>query len=141
MPAINPKGLKRQTFYNHAITRPGTPVFLTGQVAWDEDGAVVGAGDIDAQVAQVYRNIGLALEGLGATPADIVKTTTYVTERGLAPAIHKGRLAFFGDHDLPASTYIQVAGLADPDLMLEIEVIVMLASDSPCFAGGCAGAA
>jgi 2-iminobutanoate/2-iminopropanoate deaminase len=133
MPVINPKGLKQQTFYNHAIARTGTPIFLTGQVAWDENGNVVGAGDIDAQVAQVYNNIGLALEGLGATPADIVKTTTYVTERGLAPSIHRGRIAFFGSAPLPASTYIQVAGLADPELMLEIEVIVMLPVDSAVF--------
>lgn len=136
MPAINPKGLKQQSFYNHAIARTGTPVFLTGQVSWDENGEVVGTGDIEAQVAQVYRNIGLALDGLGATPADIVKTTTYVTERGLAPSIHKGRLAFFGDNPLPASTYIQVAGLADPELLLEIEVVVMLPTDSPCFSPG-----
>jgi enamine deaminase RidA (YjgF/YER057c/UK114 family) len=133
MSPVNPKGLKQQTFYNHAVARAGTPVFLTGQVAWDENGAVVGVGDIDAQVAQVYTNIGLALASLGATPADIVKTTTYVTERGLTGAIHKGRLAFFGDAALPASTYIQVAGLADPDLLLEIDVVVMLPSDSPLF--------
>jgi len=126
MSVINPAGLKQQTYYNHAIVKTGTPVFLTGQVAWDENGDVVGKGDIDAQVAQVYKNIGLALKGLGATPADIVKSLTYVTQSGFAPSIHKGRMAFFGDSALPASTYIQVAGLADPDLLLEIEVIVML---------------
>jgi enamine deaminase RidA (YjgF/YER057c/UK114 family) len=133
MPVINPEGLKQQTYYNHAIVKSGRPVFLTGQVAWDENGDVVGAGDIDAQVGQVYRNIGLALTRLGAVPADIVKTTTYVTERGFAPSIHKGRLAFFANAPLPASTFIQVAGLADPDLLLEIEVIVMLPSDSAVF--------
>jgi 2-iminobutanoate/2-iminopropanoate deaminase len=130
MPAINPPGLKRQTYYNHAIAKPGVPVFLTGQVAWDENGAVVGVGDIDAQVAQVYANIGLALAALNATPSDIVKTVTYVTRSGLASSIHKGRLAFFGDADLPASTYLQVAGLADPDFLLEIDVVVMLPADS-----------
>lgn len=136
MAAINPPGLKKQSFYNHAVAKPGIPVFLTGQVAWDEEGNVVGAGDIEAQVAQVYANIGLALEGLGATPSDIVKTVTYVTKTGLAPFIHKGRLAFFGDADLPASTYVQVAGLADPELLLEIDVTVMLPADSAVFKTG-----
>lgn len=133
MPVFNPTGLKRQTYYNHAIAKSGTPVFLTGQVAWDENGNVVGAGDIDAQVAQVYRNIGLLLQGLNASPADIVKTVTYVTDRGFAPAIHKGRQRFFAGADLPASTFVQVVGLADPDLLLEIDIVVMVPSGSPIF--------
>jgi enamine deaminase RidA (YjgF/YER057c/UK114 family) len=127
MAAINPRGLKQQAYYNHAKIRPGRPVFPTGQVAWGEDGEVVGVGDIDAQVAQVYRNIGLLLEGLGVTPDDIVKTVTYVTDTGFAAAIHRGRLAFFAGCDLPASTLVQVAALADPRLLIEIDFVVMVA--------------
>ncbi|WP_430246143.1 RidA family protein [Neorhizobium sp. DAR64861/K0K2] len=126
MTVINPKGLKQQSYYNHAKVRPGVPVFATGQVSWDENGAVVGQGDIDAQVAQTYANVGHLLEGLGATPDDIVKTVTYVTDPGFAPAIHRGRLKFFDGVELPASTFIHVAGLADPDLLLEIDVVVMI---------------
>lgn len=126
MTVINPKGLKQQTYYNHVKIRPGTPVHATGQVSWDEEGEVVGAGDIDAQVARTYANIGLLLEGLNATPDDIVKTVTYVTDPGFAPAIHKGRLKFFEGVELPASTFIHVAGLADPRLLLEIDVVVMV---------------
>jgi 2-iminobutanoate/2-iminopropanoate deaminase len=126
MTVINPAGLKQQPYYNHAKIRPGTPVFATGQVSWDENGAVVGAGDIDAQVAQTYKNIGLLLAGLGAKPDDIVKTVTYVTDPAFAPAIHRGRQAFFDGAELPASTFIQVAGLADPRLLLEIDVVVMV---------------
>ncbi|MCB8875850.1 RidA family protein [Acidisoma silvae] len=126
MTVINPTGLKQQSYYNHAKIRQGTPVFPTGQVSWDENGAVVGAGDIDAQVAQTYKNIGLMLAGLGATPDDIVKTVTYVTDPGFAPAIHRGRLKFFDGVELPASTFIHVAGLADADLLLEIDLVVMI---------------
>ena len=126
MTVINPTGLKQQSYYNHAKLRRGTPVFPTGQVSWDENGAVVGAGDIDAQVAQTYKNIGLMLAGLGATPDDIVKTVTYVTDPGFAPAIHRGRLKFFEGVELPASTFIHVAGLADADLLLEIDLVVMV---------------
>jgi len=128
MTAINPPGLKQQPYYNHAKIRPGTPVFPTGQVAWDENGEVVGESDIDAQVAQVYKNIGLLLAGLGATPDDIVKTVTYVTDPGFAAAIHRGRQAFFNGADLPASTFIHVAGLADPRLFLEIDLILMVST-------------
>ena len=123
---VNPPGLKQQPYYNHAKIRRGTPVHATGQVAWDAAGEVVGVGDIDAQVAQTYKNIGLLLAGLGATPDDIVKTVTYVTDPGFAAAIHRGRQAFFAAAELPASTFIQVAGLADPRLLLEIDVVVMI---------------
>jgi 2-iminobutanoate/2-iminopropanoate deaminase len=126
MTVINPKGLKLQSYYNHVKIRPGTPVHATGQVSWDEEGEVVGAGDIDAQVARTYANIGLLLKGLNATPDDIVKTVTYVTDPGFAPAIHKGRLKFFEGVELPASTFIHVAGLADPRLLLEIDVVVVV---------------
>ncbi|WP_157056196.1 hypothetical protein [Candidatus Burkholderia verschuerenii] len=50
---VNPQGLKTQSYYTHGIVREGTPVFLTGQVACDADGQLVGAGDIDAQMAQI----------------------------------------------------------------------------------------
>lgn len=126
MTAVNPPGLKQQPYYNHVKLRPGTPVHATGQVAWDENGEVVGAGDIDAQVAQTYHNIGLLLAGLGAVPDDIVKTVTYVTDPAFAPAIHRGRQNFFAGVELPASTFIHVAGLADPRLLLEIDVVFML---------------
>ena len=123
---FNPAGLKQQTYYNHAILRPGTPVFLTGQVAWDETGVVVGVDDIEAQVAQIWTNIGLALAGLGVGPEAIVKLTTYATSRDFIPALHDARSAFFAGHDLPASTFIQVAGLADPDLLVEIEPVIVI---------------
>ena len=126
MTVVNPDGLKQQTYYSHVKIRPGVPVFPTGQVAWDENGDVVGEGDIDAQVAQVYKNLGLLLAGLGATPDDIVRTVTYVTDFKHAPAIHRGRLEFFKDVELPASTMVRVAALADPRLYLEIEPVVMV---------------
>lgn len=126
MTVINPKSLKQQPYYNHVKIRPGTPVFPTGQVAWDENGDVVGEGDIEAQVAQVYKNLGLLLEGLGATPDDIVKTTTYVTDPAYVSAIHVARQKFFAGCELPASTLFYVKALADERLFLEVEPVVMV---------------
>jgi enamine deaminase RidA (YjgF/YER057c/UK114 family) len=119
---INPPDLQRQSFYNHAVVKPGTPVFLTGQVAWDKDGAIVGVDDIAAQIAQVWRNIDAVLRDLGAGREDIVKLLTFATSRDLLPAIHAGRDAYFGQARRPASTFIVVAGLAHPDLLVEIDV-------------------
>lgn len=123
---FNPAGLKRQPYYNHAILRTGRPVFLTGQVAWDAEGAVVGVGDIDAQAHKIWENIGHAVAGLGAGPEAVVKITTYALSRDAIPALHRARSAFFAGHDLPASTFVMVAGLADPDLLAEIDVTLML---------------
>lgn len=123
---INPPGLKQQAYYNHAVVRQGQPVFLTGQVAWDAAGEVVGRGDIDAQARQIWANIGAALAGLGTGPEAVVKLTTYALSREAIPALHRARAAFFAGHDLPASTFVMVAGLADPDLLAEIDVTLIL---------------
>jgi enamine deaminase RidA (YjgF/YER057c/UK114 family) len=123
---INPPTIKKQSFYNHAIVKAGTPVFVTGQVAWDKHGAIVGKGDIDAQIGQIWRNIDAVLSELGAGREDIVKLITYATSRDLLPAIHAGRDAYFGEARRPASTFIVVAGLADPDLLVEIDVTVVV---------------
>lgn len=126
---FNPAGLKRQTYYSHAIVRVGQPVFLTGQVAWNVDGNVVGRGDIDAQASKIWENIGVALADLGVGPEAVVKLNTYALSRETIPALHRARAAFFAGHDLPASTFVVVAGLADPDLLAEIDVTLILPLD------------
>ncbi|WP_158811733.1 RidA family protein [Beijerinckia sp. L45] len=123
---VNPPALKAQSYYNHAVVKAGTPVFLTGQVAWDGDGIIVGPGDIAAQIAQTWRNIDALVTEIGATRQDIVKLVTYATSRDFLPALHAERGRFFGDGPYPASTFILVAGLAEPDLLVEIDVTVML---------------
>ncbi|MDI9277207.1 RidA family protein [Pantoea sp. EABMAA-21] len=126
MSIINPAGLKARSYYNHVKIRPGTPVFPTGQVAWDEEGNVVGIGDMQQQVEQVYANIDCLLEGLGAQRDWIVRTTTYVTDLALVPHIHPVRQRFFEGLELPASTLFQISALAEPELLLEIDVVIML---------------
>lgn len=125
----NPAGLKQQTYYNHAVVRAGQPVFLTGQVAWDIDGNVVGQGDIEAQAVRIWENIGLALAALKVGPEAVVKLTTYALSRAAIPALHRARAAFFAGHELPASTFVMVAGLADPELLAEIDVTLILPLD------------
>ena len=123
---FNPAGLKQQTYYNHGVMRYGQPLFLTGQVAWDAEGNVVGKGDIDVQADKIWENIGLVITGLGVGPEAIVKLTTYALSRDAIPALHRARSAFFAGRDLPASTFVVVAGLADADLLAEIDMTVIL---------------
>lgn len=123
---VNPPGLKQQTYYTHGIVRKGQPVFLTGQVAWNDQGELVGAGDIAAQMAQIWANIEIAVGALGATLDDIVKLVTYATSREWLPAIHAERSRHFQEGRFPASTFVLVAGLVDPGMSVEIDVTVMV---------------
>jgi 2-iminobutanoate/2-iminopropanoate deaminase len=128
---VNPEGVRRTTGYSHAKLRVGVPVFLTGQVAWDLEGKVVGRGDIEVQAEQVWANIHAVLAEIGAGADDIVKITTYATDARFMAAIGAAKLRQFDPESLPASTFLVVAALADPDLLVEIEAVVMLPADHP----------
>lgn len=101
-------------------------MFLTGQIALDEAGELVGEGDVAAQVAQVWENIRRCCAGLGVGLDHIVKLTTYATDLAHLPAIGAERRTHFPADRLPASTFLLVAGLARPEYLVEIEAIVML---------------
>ncbi|QTV80429.1 RidA family protein [Microbacterium sp. NIBRBAC000506063] len=126
---IDPVALRKTPGYTHAVVAEGTQVHLTGQVAWDLEGKVVGVGDIDRQLEQTWSNLRALVEAVGATMDDVVKLTTYAVRREDMPAIGAAKRAQFAAERMPASTLVFVAGLADPDLLVEIEAIVVL-SDS-----------
>src|SRR5476651_1972366 len=76
---LNPKTLLSPRGYSHVVkVNRGTIVYIAGQVACDASGKLVGEGDIEAQVEQVFRNLKLAVEAAGGTMADIVKLNTYL---------------------------------------------------------------
>ncbi|MBI4766987.1 MAG: RidA family protein [Deltaproteobacteria bacterium] len=103
-------------------------IYISGQVAIDREGKVVGKGDLGAQAAQVFENLSLALESAGARPEDIVKLNTYVvnmkTEDGRA--IGQARKKWFSQENLPASTMVGVVSLVSPDFLLEVEAIAVI---------------
>lgn len=108
----------------------GNLMFLSGQVALDSDGRVIGKGDLRAQTRQVFENIKLILGKAGGSLQDVVKMTTYFTCK-LSPKrtreYFEVRRAYFKDHR-PASTGVQVSALVDKDLLLEVEVMAILRS-------------
>jgi enamine deaminase RidA (YjgF/YER057c/UK114 family) len=99
-------------------------IFVSGQLARDAQGNVVGAGDMRAQIRQTGENIKAALAAAGATLNDVVKTNTYVTDIEEFFKHTDVRMEYFGA--LPTSTTVEVRKLAHPDLMVEIEVIAVL---------------
>ena len=100
-------------------------IFIAGQTARDKGGDCVGKGDMRLQMEQVGRNIKDALEAAGATLADVVKTTTYVTDMDEYFKHQDVRMKFFAQA-LPTSTTVQVSRLSRPEFMVEIEVIAIV---------------
>ena len=126
---INPPGLAAPRGYTHVVTAEGGKmIFVSGQVAVDAKGEVVGKGDLGAQAKQAYQNLKTALAAGGATPANVVKMTTYVVnfKPEDLPAIREGRGQIFAPEKPPASTLVGVAALAQKDFLIEVEALAMV---------------
>src|SRR5437773_3103245 len=125
----NPPALSKPTGYTHVVevTGPSKTIYIAGQIAFDKDGTVVGAGDMKAQAEQVFKNLQAALTSAGAKFSDVVKMNTYVTDMDQAPAVREVRARYFGT-TTPASTLVQVVKLARPELMIEVEVIAVVSN-------------
>lgn len=126
---IDPDRLPTPPGYTHVVrVSGGTTIFLAGQVAWDEDGKLVGRGDFEAQTRQVFTNLVEALRGAGAELADLVKIGIYVVDHDEEKLgiIRRVRDEHFGDMKPPASTLLGVDRLAIPDLLIEIDGIALV---------------
>ena len=124
---INPPGLSRGTYSHTAVVSGGRTVYVSGQVAFDEAGNVVGATFVE-QAEQVFGNLRLALAAAGAQFSDIVKMNVYVRDLTGARvrAFREVRGRHFGAHQ-PASTLVATPALVHEDLMLEVEVVAVVA--------------
>jgi enamine deaminase RidA (YjgF/YER057c/UK114 family) len=116
----NPPAVRAPTGYTHAIQITGDyrRLIISGQVGVAQDGAIPSSAE--GQIAQAFANLRAVLTANGMTVGNIVKTTVFLTDRGLLDSYRQARGALFGDH-APASTLLFVAGLADPSFVVEIE--------------------
>ncbi|MFI8826248.1 RidA family protein [Streptomyces sp. NPDC053431] len=121
-----PEGLAPSPQYSHVVWGTGRFVAVSGQLALDSEGAVVGAGDAAAQARQVFANIGRCLAAAGADFADVVKLTYFVTDMAHMPAIRAARDTAFGSLPLPASSAVQVSALVRPEFCIEIEAFALV---------------
>jgi enamine deaminase RidA (YjgF/YER057c/UK114 family) len=123
---INPPSLSKGSYSHVAIVNSGRMVFVSGQVATNQAGEIVGT-TFSEQTVQVFENLQIALAASGATFHHIVKMNTYV--RDLTGARVKTfrdiRGRYLGDHK-PASTLVATPGLVHEDMMLEVEVIAVV---------------
>jgi len=104
----------------------GNTIYVSGQVAYNANGQLVGEGDIKAQTRQVFQNIKDILTAAGAGMDDIIKINTYITDQSKFMDMLAVRSEIFGDNP-PASTAVVVAGLAFPGLLIEVEAIAIKA--------------
>ena len=124
---INPPALPPPRGYSHVVIAPaGRRALISGQVAVDRLGAVIGAGNFRAQCVQVFENLSRALRSAGATFADVVATQTYVTDLSHLATLREVRAHYLPRDAAPASTLVQVVALYRPELMIEIAAEAVL---------------
>ena len=123
--ASNPPGVPApiRGYYSNCVKVTAGPLlFVAGQVGMDEHGTI--PTDVAAQAELALRNIAVILKAHGATLADVVKVTVYVTDIKDLDAITPARLKAFPS-DGPASAIVQVGALAFPELKVEIEAVAV----------------
>jgi 2-iminobutanoate/2-iminopropanoate deaminase len=110
--------------YTDAV-RAGELLFVSGCVPVDADGRLVGDDDVVAQARQTLANVGAVLGAAGSSFADVVKVTIYLTDVDDRAKINPVRQEFFGE-TRPASTLVEVSGLAIPGARIEVEAVALV---------------
>ncbi|AQS66662.1 RidA family protein [Streptomyces pactum] len=122
-----PDGVAPAAQYAHVVLGTGRFVAVSGQLALDEDGRLVGEGDPAAQARQVFENLRRCLAAAGAAFDDVVKLTFFVTDMAHMSAIRAARAEHIPDDRLPAASAVQVASLVRPEFLMEIEAFAVVA--------------
>ena len=102
-------------------------ISISGQIAIDREGNLVGRGDMRAQTRQVFENLNAILEANGATFADVVKIGTYLTTLDDLAGMREVRGEYL-TAEPPASTAVQVVALVVPDAMIEVDLVAVVAA-------------
>ncbi len=105
--------------------RAGNTIYVSGTVAWGDDGKLVGPGDMYAQAKQTIRNIEKALAQAGASLRDVVRTRIFVTDISRLDDAARAHGEAFGEIR-PAATMVEVSRLADTEMLVEIEAVAVV---------------
>jgi 2-iminobutanoate/2-iminopropanoate deaminase len=114
--------------YSHVVrveTGDATWIYVSGQIANDLEGKLVGSGDLRAQTRQVFENLRAILAANGATFADVVKIGTYLTTLDDLAGMREVRSEYLTSEP-PASTAVQVVALVVPDASIEIDLVAVV---------------
>jgi enamine deaminase RidA (YjgF/YER057c/UK114 family) len=127
---VQPPGLENNPRYSQVVVvEEGPLIHISGQVAHDAAGKLVGKGDMGAQAKQVFENLKIALAAAGSDFAHVVALNSYLTDMSQMPAYRDVRVQYLADlpHP-PASTTIGVSRLVDPEALLEVEAVAVVAA-------------
>lgn len=133
---LNPRPLgEPPRFYSHAVSieGPAKLLYVSGQVSMDQEGKVVGAGDMRAQAEQVFKNLTAILRAAGAGWDDVIKMNGFMVGLNAqnVAAYREGRAPYFKVKRPPASTLVGVTRLVQPEWLLEVEVVAAIATAKP----------
>lgn len=129
---INPKALiaPGPAVYSHVVKiNSGTIVYISGQVPSDASGKIIGEGDFEAQVEQVFANLKIAVEAAGGTMADIVKLNYFLSpevDQAEVPKMRPIRDRYLNTAAPPASTFVAINRLMRPGWLIEIEAVAAI---------------
>jgi enamine deaminase RidA (YjgF/YER057c/UK114 family) len=116
--------------YSHvAEVRGGRTLYISGQLALDKDGNLVGRGDFPAQVKQVFENLKARLEEAGASFKDMVKLNFYITDASDIQALRDIRNNYINTENPPASTLVVVKQLVREEYLIEVEAIAVVGEE------------
>jgi reactive intermediate/imine deaminase len=125
---LSPDTLSQPFGYSHVVDSPAERiVYISGQIPLDSEGQLVGEGDFAAQARQVFENLTRALEAAGASWSDVVKLNYFLTDLSRITVVRSIRDEYVDTQRPPASTLVQVSGLARPEVMVEIEAVAVRA--------------
>lgn len=113
--------------YSRAV-RVGDRIEVSGTTGTDDDGVIVDVGDPQAQTRQAIENVETALEALGATLHDVVRTRIYVVDIEDWEPIGRIHGEYFGDVR-PATTLVEVSRLVEPEMLVELEATAIAPSE------------
>jgi len=124
---VNPKWPWAEKFGFHLGIRVGNTVYVSGSVAWDPDGNIVGGDDMLAQSRKAFANVREILAEAGATMDDVVKINAFLTDMDRYADYAAARAEAF-TNNMPASTAVASPVLIEPGLLVEIEAVAEIGS-------------
>jgi enamine deaminase RidA (YjgF/YER057c/UK114 family) len=131
---LKPEGLPAANGYSHVVVvNPGKLAFVSGQVATDLQGKLVGKGDLKAQTEQVFENLKTALAAAGTSFEHVVKLTYFIKDYKpeSVAAIREVRNRFVNTSSPPASSLLGVMALVQPDYLIEVEAVAVVPAKPP----------
>ena len=124
---VNPTTLHPSAGYSHAVeSTGGKTIYISGQVALDPGGNLIGKDDLRGQTRQVFRNLQAALKGAGAEFDSVVKLNYFLLDISQIQVVRQVRDEFVNTEHPPASSAIEVRRLVRDEFLIEIDAIAVV---------------